>query len=68
LHVEARAVRATPAAGFPATFYTDTQSGSENRRRELRIGTKDGALTAVFPSDGHCKGCKNKEHFVESKW
>lgn len=54
--------------GFPWLFYKDTQGGSENRRRELRIGTRDGAYTAEFRSDGHCKGCDNPEHFIESKW
>lgn len=54
--------------GFPWLFYKDTQAGTENRRRELRIGTRDGAYTAEFRSDGHCKGCDNPEHFIESKW
>lgn len=53
---------------FPAIFYTDSQRGSENRNRELKLGTRDGALIAEFRSDGHCKGCENKEHFIESKW
>lgn len=53
---------------WPRVFYTDTQSGSENRRRELKLGELDGALTATSRSDGHCKGCQNPEHFVESTW
>jgi hypothetical protein len=53
---------------YPALFHTDSQRGSENRNRELRIGTRDDALTAEFRSDGHCKGCANKEHFDEPAW
>lgn len=53
---------------FPALFHTDSQRGSENRNRELKIGTRDGALVAEFRSDGHCKGCENREHFNEPTW
>lgn len=53
---------------WPRTFYTDTQSGSENRKRELMLGLRDGALTAAYRSDGHCKGCENPEHFIEPTW
>ncbi|MBL8859091.1 MAG: DUF3108 domain-containing protein [Planctomycetes bacterium] len=53
---------------FPALFHTDSQRGSENRNRELKIGVRDGALTAEFRSDAHCKGCTNREHFNEPKW
>lgn len=53
---------------FPAIFHTDSQRGSENRNRELKLGTRDGVLVAEFRSDGHCKGCENKEHFNESAW
>ncbi len=53
---------------WPSVFYRDTQAGSENRRRELKLGVLDGKLTALFRSDGHCSGCSNPEHFVESAW
>jgi hypothetical protein len=53
---------------WPRVFYTDTQSGSENRRRELKLGTQDGESISTYRSDGHCKGCDNREHFVESVW
>jgi hypothetical protein len=53
---------------WPSVFYRDTQSGSENRRRELKLGVLDGKETALFRSDGHCDGCSNPEHFVESAW
>jgi hypothetical protein len=49
-------------------FYTDSQRGSENRNRELKIGIRDGNPVADFRSDGHCKGCNNQEHFNDAKW
>jgi hypothetical protein len=36
--------------------------------RELRIGQLDGALCASYRSNRHCKGCQNREHFVDSIW
>ena len=53
---------------FPSTYYTDTQTGSENRRRELKLGTQDGKSVDVYRNDGHCKGCTNREHFIDSNW
>jgi hypothetical protein len=53
---------------WPSVLYRDTQAGSENRRRELKLGVLDGHLTALYRRDGHCKGCQNPEHFVESTW
>jgi len=53
---------------FPALLHTDSQRGSENRNRELKIGVRDNALTTEFRSDGHCRGCENKEHFTEPAW
>jgi len=53
---------------FPSTYYTDTQTGSENRRREIKIGTQDGKSVDVYRHDGHCKGCTNREHFIDSNW
>ncbi len=55
---------------MPRILYQDSQSGSENRRRKLKIGMQDGPFVAIYDHDGHCniKGCDNREHFVESKW
>jgi hypothetical protein len=60
-------VRHLPQA-WPSAFYRDTQSGSENRRRELKFGLFEGKSTSLYRSDGHCNGCSNPEHFVESAW
>ena len=53
---------------WPSAIYRDRQSGSENRQRELKFGVLDGKPTSIYRSDGHCKGCSNPEHFVESAW
>lgn len=53
---------------FPALFHTDSQRGSENRNRELKLGVRAEVLRAEFRSDGHCRGCENKEHFNEPTW
>jgi hypothetical protein len=53
---------------FPRMYYTDTQTGSENRRKELKLGVKDGKYVDNYKNDGHCKGCNNREHFVDSNW
>jgi len=53
---------------MPRILMNDTQRGSENRRRKLKVGLQDGVPTAVHEHDGHCKDCTNPEHFVESRW
>lgn len=66
LHEELKS-RLLPQA-FPRVYYTDTQTGSENRRKELKIGLQEGKYVDVYRNDGHCKGCNNREHFVDSNW
>ena len=53
---------------FPHIYYTDVQTGSENRRKELKLGTQDGKYVESYRYDGHCKGCNNREHFIDSNW
>lgn len=50
---------------WPRLIHRDTQQGSENRRRELMYGTRDGAPMAWYRSDTHCDGCDRREHVVE---
>jgi len=66
LHEELKS-RMLPQA-FPRTYYTDVQTGSENRRKELKLGTQDGKYVDLYRNDGHCKGCNNREHFIDSNW
>ena len=51
---------------FPRILHTDTQTGSENRKRELKIGAEGGEELAWARKNSHCKGCDRLEHFVES--
>ncbi len=51
---------------WPATVTRLRQTGSHYRRRELLLGTRDGQPSAEYRSTGHCKGCKRREHYVES--
>lgn len=50
---------------WPSVLYRDTQRGSENRRRELTIGFRDGEMHSIYKSDRHCPGCERREHFIE---
>ena len=50
---------------WPRILHRDQQRGSENRNRELKLGWVDDEHVLQYRSDGHCKGCENKEHFVE---
>ncbi len=60
-------MRALPLE-WPRVIYRDTQEGSENRKRELKYGTRDGQCESEYRSDTHCKGCERREHFVEGPW
>ena len=53
---------------WPRLLYRTTQSGSESRRRDLKIGVQDGAPIAWYRSDRHCKGCTNREHYLKPNW
>lgn len=51
---------------WPRFVHQDTQTGTENRRRELKIGERDGSAVSSYRADGHCGGCERREHFVSS--
>jgi len=53
---------------YPRMLHTSVQTGTENRRRELSIGSIDGVSTSAYRSDGHCKGCDDRRHFVTPTW
>lgn len=52
---------------WPHLIYRKTQTGTENRKRELNVGVKDGVTMAAYRSDTHCDKCKRQEHLVSSK-
>jgi len=53
---------------WPHVIYRDTQRGSENRKRELMYGERDGQPSTWYRHDGHCGGCNREEHMLEGAW
>jgi hypothetical protein len=53
---------------WPRVVHRKTQTGTENRKRELLLGEKDGVHLAAFRKDRHCKGCKLRSHWVKPGW
>lgn len=55
---------------WPSLIYRDTQTGTENRKRELMYGQRGGVPTVWFRKDHHCRWhkCKDEAHFVEGIW
>jgi hypothetical protein len=53
---------------WPHLLHRNVQTGTENRQRELMIGTRDGESTSTHRSDGHCKGCTDRAHFLKPNW
>ncbi len=49
---------------WPASINSETQTGSESRKREIKIGQRDGEWMSEYRANGHCAGCERKEHFV----
>jgi len=59
------AARFLPQA-WPRLLSTETQSGSEHRKRELKIGLQDGKWTGSYRGNSHCRGCDRREHFIKA--
>lgn len=51
---------------WPSQVNSEVQSGSENRKREVKVGVKDGSWVSTYRSNGHCKDCKRREHYVKA--
>lgn len=51
---------------WPHMLYAEKQTGSENRRRELKVGLVKGEWTASYRGDGHCRDCARREHFIKA--
>lgn len=51
---------------WPRLLNVEVQSGSENRKREVKIGRRDGVWTGTYRSDGHCRDCERREHFIKA--
>ncbi len=53
---------------FPRLVHRNVQTGTENRIREMKFGLVNGKEITSSRSDGHCRGCKDKAHFVSGTW
>jgi len=53
---------------WPRVIHRKTQTGTENRKRELLLGVKDGVHIAALRKDHHCKGCELRSHWVKPGW
>lgn len=61
---EVMGTRFLPKAA-PAWTHRTTQTGSEHRRRELRLSTQGEATRVEYRRDTHCAGCERREHWNE---
>jgi hypothetical protein len=53
---------------LPRLVHSTVQKGTENRRRELLLGRGADGTVATYRSDGHCKKCDDRAHFVKPTW
>lgn len=53
---------------WPRIVHRNVQTGTENRSRETLVGVLSGKPGSRYRGDGHCKGCKEKAHFVSGSW
>ena len=53
---------------WPSVIHRKVQTGSEHRRRELMLGTRDGEPVAEYRADRHCKGCRSRSHYLKPAW
>lgn len=53
---------------WPHVIYRDTQKGSEQRKREVLYGERDGKPMSWYRRDGHCGGCERPEHMLTGTW
>lgn len=51
---------------WPSLINAEVQSGSEHRKREVKIGQRNGEWGSSYRGDGHCSSCSRREHFVEA--
>lgn len=51
---------------WPSLINSEVQTGSENRKREVKIGRGDEGWKSSYRGNSHCSGCTRKEHFVEA--
>lgn len=52
---------------WPRVIVRDYQTGSENRRREVMYGERQGKAMSWYRRDRHCRTCDRREHFVKGR-
>lgn len=52
---------------WPRVIVRDYQSGTENRRREVMYGERQGKAMSWYRRDRHCEYCERREHFVKGR-
>jgi len=50
---------------WPSMASLEVNSGTSHRKREIKIGVKDGVWRSSYRGNSHCDGCTRREHFVE---
>ena len=53
---------------WPAVIHRKTQTGTENRRRELMIGVREDRSVSEYRADHHCGGCRSRKHYLKPVW
>lgn len=51
---------------WPSLINSEVQAGSENRKREIKVGLKDGEWASSYRANGHCRDCTRREHYVKA--
>lgn len=51
---------------WPSMIYSEVQKGSENRKREVKIGRDVESWKSTYRGNSHCNDCNRREHFIEA--
>ena len=53
---------------WPSLIHRQVQTGTENRKREVMLGWREGTFSGSYRRDGHCKRCKLRTHYNKPRW
>jgi hypothetical protein len=53
---------------WPSMIHRQVQTGSENRKREVMFGWREGVFSSSYRRDRHCRKCDLRAHFIEPRW
>lgn len=51
---------------WPSLISFEEQKGSENRKREIKLGRGEELWRSAYRANGHCRDCTRLEHFVKA--